>query len=120
MTKDTNNTKEIKRYMGVLTEHFNEKVDLIAEQHGSIMENIHDMRGDIRELKEGQENIKMVQMTHSEQLDNHSRVLSSHSAQFEIIKNDLEIIKSELRQKVDYKDFEVLEKRVLRLEAKVK
>jgi len=99
MTNNTNITKEMKRHMGVLTEHFNEKVDLIAEQHGSIMENIHDIKAT---------------------LDDHTTILDDHTTQFEIIKNDLEVIKSELRQKVDYKDFEVLEKRVLRLEAKIK
>lgn len=127
MTNNTNITKEIKRHIDVLVERFDEKVDLIAEQHGSIMQNIQSMKGyikelrdgqkditggvegikgemveikgDVKELKEGQENIKMVQMNHSEQF---------------------EIIKSGLRQKVDWKDFEVLEKRVLHLEAKVR
>jgi len=84
MTKN-NLSSDIKRHIGVLKEHFDDKVDIIAEQYGSIQKR-----------------------------------LDEHSQQFVLIRNELEVIKIGLRHKVDYGDFEALEKRVKRIEEKIK
>ncbi len=91
--------KEFKLHTEALKEHFDDKVGLIAEQYEGISKKLD---------------------KHDEQLETISGKLDKHDEQFEFIRNELELIKTSLRQKVDYHDFETLEKRVSRLESKLK
>jgi hypothetical protein len=47
-------------------------------------------------------------------------MIGAMKVDIEIIKNDIEIIKNSLRKKVDFEEFEALEKRVRILESKIK
>ena len=80
---------EIKSYIGVLVEDFDAKVGLISEQHGSIMKVLENHTRQIDEMKE-----HMVE----------TNIRLGH-------------IEDQLRKKVNYEDFEKLEKRVALLEA---
>ena len=85
-------SEEIKRHIGVLSEDFDAKIQLVAEQYGSIMEVLEKSTRDIEAIKENiiTTNIRL-----------------SH-------------IEDQLRRKVDYEDFERLEKRLSVLEARAK
>ena len=85
-------SEEIKRHIGVLSEDFDTKIQLVAEQHGSIMEILKRSTQDIEVIKE---NIIAINIR-------------------------LGHIGDQLQRKVDYKDFEQLEKRLAVLEARVK
>jgi DNA-binding transcriptional MerR regulator len=90
--------EEVKKHFDVLKEDIDGKFDLIIEGHES-----HDKKFDLIEAK----------------LDSHTEMIGSMQVNLEIIKNDIEIIKTSLRKKVDLEDFEVLERRVKILEAKI-
>lgn len=82
--------EDIKRHFGVLKEDLDQKIGLIAEQHGSIMT----------------------------KLDSHSEMIASMKEDMEIVKINVELIKNSLKRKVDIDEFETLERRVGVLEAK--
>ena len=84
-------TEEIKGYIGVLVEDFDKKIELIAEQHKSIMEVLREHTRQIEEIK-----TQIMEMN----------IRLGH-------------IEDQLRRKVDYEDFEKLEKRVALLETRV-
>ncbi len=81
----TKQREEFQRFIGIVKEDFDSKVELIGEQYGTIKE----MMGTIAE-------------------------------DMEIVKSDIEFIKGSLRKKVDYDEFQALERRVAMLEAKAK
>ena len=81
---------EIKGYIGVLVEDFDKKIELIAEQHKSIMEVLRE----------------------------HTRQIEDMKTQIMEMNIRLGHIEEQLRRKIDYEDFEKLEKRVALLEAK--
>ncbi len=83
------------RRLGVLIEHVDDNVGLIAEQQGDIKKDIS--------------NIKKT-------LDEHSEMIGKLAVDMEIIKTDTEFIKHSLKKKVDVDEFAALEKRVLLLE----
>ncbi len=90
----TNADQELRR-LGVLIEHVDDSVGLIAEQQGDIKKT----------------------------LDNHTKILNSHTdmigklaVDMEIIKTDTEFIKHSLKKNIDIDEFAALEKRVLLLE----
>ncbi len=87
--------EDYQRYLGVLSEHFESKTDLIAEQYLDIKKTLD---------------------SHTEILDSHTEMIGSMKVDVEIIKIDIEFIKSSLKKKVDIEEFESLEKRVIRLE----
>lgn len=76
------------RGFGVLLEHVDEKVGLIAEQHG-----------DIKKI-----------------LDSHTEMIGNLAVDVSLIKDDISFIKNSLKKKVDYDEFTALERRVLLLE----
>lgn len=76
-------SEDTKGFIGVLVENFDSKIELIAEQHNSMMNKIETL------------NVQMVE----------TNVRLGH-------------IEDGLRRKVDYEDFEKLEKRVALLEAR--
>lgn len=83
--------EEIKGYIGVLIEDFDKKIELIAEQHKSIMEVLREHTRQIGEIK-----VQIMQMN----------IRLGH-------------IEDQFRRKIDYEDFEKLEKRVALLETRV-
>lgn len=87
LKKNKNSHNEF-RQLGVLIEHVDEKVGLIAEQHG-----------DIRKI-----------------LDSHTEMIGNLAVDVSLIKDDISFIKNSLKKKVDYDEFAALERRVLLLE----
>lgn len=80
------------RRTGVLYEQFQERVSAVAEQYTSLHGKLDSVVEAVGEIKED----------------------------VEIIKSNIEILKSGIRIKVDYQDFEALEKRVRLVETKLR
>ena len=76
------------RHFGVVIEHVDDKVQLIAEQYGDIKKS----------------------------LDAHTEMVGKLAINMEIVKEDVEFIKNSLKKKVDVDEFAALERRVLLLE----
>ena len=91
-------TKEIKRYLGSLSEDFQHKVSAIGEQFSGLNNKID--RIDYR-------------------VGNVEKKLDSHTVMIGRIMIDVEEIKSGMREKVDRAEFVKLEKRLVILEATV-
>ena len=91
-------TKEIKRYIGSISEDFQHKVSGIAEQFGGLNKKI-DLINDTLAI--------------------HGRKLDSHSVMIARVMEDVEEIKSGMHEKIDRKEFSKLEKRLVVLEATV-
>lgn len=83
--------EEYQRYLGVLSEDFNSKIQLIAEGLSGVQKQLIALRD----------------------------MVAQNTEDIEIIKADINVIKHELRQKVDQEEFKTLEKRVLLLEKKI-
>ena len=83
------------RRLGVVLEHVDGKVSLVAEQYGDIQKDI----GVIRK-----------------NLDTQTRMLGKLTLDVEIVKEDIEFIKSGFKKKVDLDEFTMLERRVSLLE----
>ena len=99
--KETDIRDEI-RGLGVVIEHIDSKVSLVAEQYGDIKKTLD---------------------SHTKILDRHTNILGSHTEMIgsmkmdiEVIKADITFIKGGLKKKVDADEFSVLEKRVALLE----
>ena len=90
----TNADQELHR-LGVLIEHVDGNVGLIAEQQG-------DIKKDISSIKKT--------------LNEHTEMIGKLAVDMEIIKTDTEFIKHSLKKKIDVDEFAALEKRVLLLE----
>ena len=95
----TEQRKEFQRYIGVLTEDFDSKVQLIAEQYDSIINRLD---------------------SHDEKLLAIEHKMEIMKADIEMIKIDINFIKGSLKQKVDIEDFNALERRMILLEAKMR
>src|SRR5512138_3715173 len=91
--------QECQRYLGVMKEDSDAKFQLLAEQYGSINEKL---------------------ASHSEVLASHAEKLDALAGDMAIVKQDVQFLKGALKKKVDYDEFEALEKRVLSLEAKMR
>ena len=92
--KSFNISQEIQR-LGVLMEHIDGKVSLVAEQRGDIQKDIG--------------GIKRTEETHTE-------MIGKVMVDIEIIKEDIEFIKGGLKRKIDTEEFTALERRVALLE----
>lgn len=86
-TKPSNSNAELRRF-GVLLEHLDDKIGLVAEQYGDIQKS----------------------------LEGHTEMLGSLATNVEIVKDDIEFIKHALKRKVDAEEFIALERRVALLE----
>ena len=96
---DVHTNADVKRYIGAIAEHFGDQVSAVAEQFGSLNDKLD---------------------THTSKLDVHTEMIGSIMEDVAIIKSDVEILKSGIRIKVDYKDFEALERRVRLVEPKIR
>lgn len=90
--------ENLKRYIGVVSEHFGDQVSAVAEQFLGLNEKVDDI---------------------NQKLDSHTETIGGIKEDIEIIKSNIEILKSGMRMKVDYQDFEALEKRVRLVESKL-
>ncbi len=97
MKKETYSTDEVRRYIGAVSEQFQDGIKVIGEQY-------HDLKRDIKRI--------------DETLNSHTETLNSHTGMIGQIMIQLEEIRGELKQKVDYRDFAKLERRVAVLEAR--
>ena len=86
--KNTINDNHELRRLGVLIEHIDSSVGLIAEQHGDIKKT----------------------------LDTHTEMIGKLAIDMEIVKTDIELIKHSFKKKIDVDEFAALERRVLILE----
>jgi hypothetical protein len=91
-------TEEIKRHIDVLKEHFDDKVEIIAEQYG-----------DIQNKLQGLEKTQNAQ----------TEMIGNLAVDLTIVKEDVEFIKTSLKKKVDVDEFSMLERRVSRLESQL-
>lgn len=83
------------RGLGVMIEHVDDKISLVAEQYGDIKKTLN---------------------SHTKTLDSHTEMIGSVKMDIEIIKADIAFIKGGLKRKVDAEEFSVLERRVALLE----
>ncbi|MBI4087461.1 MAG: hypothetical protein HY434_01380 [Candidatus Liptonbacteria bacterium] len=83
------------RHLGVMIEHVDDKVSLVAEQYGDI---------------------KKTLSAHTETLNTHTEMMGKLTIDVEIVKEDIEFIKAGFKRKVDVDEFAALERRVLLLE----
>jgi len=139
---------EICRHFDVIAEDLKNNLKIIAEQVGANTEKLqehderfnkideklqeHDQRfNKIEEkLEEHDERFNKIEgklQEHDKKFNKIEGKLQDHDDRFnkideslEIIKLDIEFIKNELKQKVSRDEFAALEKRVARLEAKIK
>ena len=84
--------EDIKRYIGAVSEDFQGKVTVVAEQYGTIVK----------------------------KLDSHTEMIGKLAVDMEIVKTNVEFMKDSLKKKVDYDEFIALERRVHSLEGKRK
>ena len=82
---NNHSTKEVKRFIGAVTEDFTEKVEAIGEQFSTL----------------------------NRKIDKNTEMIAK-------VAEDVTDIKEDLRNKVDYEEFETLKKRVVELEQHVK
>ena len=83
------------RGIGVLIEHVDEKVGLVAEQYGDIKKTLN---------------------SHTKILEAHTEMIGNITVDLAIIKEDVALIKNSIKKKVDIDEFAALERRVLILE----
>jgi len=83
------------RGLGVLIEHVDNKVSLVAEQYGDIKKTLDN---------------------HTKILDSHTEMIGSIKMDIEVIKADVAFVKGGLKKKVDADEFSALERRVALLE----
>jgi len=118
---------DMERYLGALTEHFDdgikavgEKVDFLHEKMDRRFEQV-DKRFEQVDKRFEQVDKRFEQVDKRfEQVDKRfekiEKTQDTHTEMIGRIMIQLEEIKGELKQKVDYRDFAKLEKRVTRLE----
>lgn len=89
--------EDVKGYIGVLVEDFDSKIKLISEQYKSVMEVLKEHIRQIEEMKTQimEINVRLTEMN----------IRLGH-------------VEDNLRRKIDFEDFERLEKRVALLEAR--
>ncbi len=97
------------RHMGVLMEHMDNKISLVAEQYG-----------DIKKTLDGHTHIlgqhTKILDRHTETLRNHTEMIGTLAVDMQIVKEDVEFIKGSLKKKIDVEEFAALERRVALLE----
>lgn len=86
----TEQREEYQRFLGVMKEDFDSKMQLIGEQYYDVKTT----------------------------LASHSEMIGTIMEDIQVIKSDVQFLKGALKKKVDYEEFEALVKRVSLLEAK--
>jgi len=96
-------------HLGVIVEHIDGKVSLVAEQYGDIKKDINDIKNTLNSHTE-------TLNSHTETLNSHTEMIGRLNIDVTIIKEDVEFIKSSLKKKIDIDEFSALERRVALLE----
>ena len=122
LKEQLNISKEFRK-LGVLIEHVDEKVGLMAEQHGEIRKDINSIKKTqdshtemIGNLAVGLEVVKGDLGIVRKTLDSHTEMIGGLAVDLVVVKEDIAFIKNSLKKKVDYDEFAALERRVLLLE----
>lgn len=102
---------EVIRHFDVVAEGLEGKIDVLAEQ---VANNTEQIVGNTEQIANNTEQIEEVK----DRLDSVEGKLDSIEETIDVIKVDVESIKYELKKKVSWDEFAVLEKRVAVLEAK--
>ena len=89
---------DIKRYTGALSEEFQGRVQVIAEQYSDIKRTLGD---------------------HSKTLTSHTEMIGILMIDVSTIKANVEFLKGGLKKKVDYDEFLTLERRLSVVEARI-
>ena len=108
-TKKSGDIRKEIRHLGVIIEHVDDKVGLIAEQYGDIKKTLD---GHTETLNSHTETLN----SHTETLNSHTEMIGKLVIDMEIVKNDVEFIKHGMKKKVDVDEFAALERRVALLE----
>lgn len=135
MAKGKTRAKNLKssidtRHIGVLLEHMDDKLSLVAEQHGDIKKDIGEIRQtltahtemignltvEVSVIKEDIGVMKGDIETTKSDIKVMKGDISTTKNDVEIIKTDIEFIKGGLKKKVDVEEFSALERRVILLE----
>jgi len=121
--KNRTNAEQGLRRLGVLIEHVDSSVGLIAEQQGDIKKDISGIKKTLNthtemigELKVDLEIVKGDVKTTKDDLEIVKKDVKTTKVDIEIIKTDIEFIKNSIKKKVDIDEFAALERRVLLLE----
>lgn len=111
--------EEFQRSVGVIAEDFRHDMAAIGEQYTGIKETLNSHTEMIVSLKEDMEIVKTDVVLLKEDMGTVKTDLADAKKDVEIIKTDIEFIKGGLKKKVDYEEFEALEKRLTLLESKM-
>jgi len=95
---NNHSTKEVKRFIGAVTEDFTEKVEAIGEQFSTLNRKID---------------------RNAEKINKNTEKITKNTEMIAKVAEDVTDIKENLRNKVDYEEFESLKKRVVELEQNV-
>ncbi len=112
--------KKYQNYIGALKEDFDAKVEAIGEQYADIKKKLdsHTKKLDSHTKKLDSHTKKLD--SHTKKLDSHAEMIASMQEDITIMKSDIGFVKKSLKRKVDVDEFENLEKRVTKLETKIK
>ena len=94
--------EEYQRYLGVVSEKQDSKIQFLAESINGVEEHL---------------SRKIDRM--DKKIDRNAEMIAKNAVNIEIIKSDIQFIKQELGHKVGRDEFETLEKRVMFLEKKL-
>ena len=121
--KRLHDTPAGERRIGVVLEHLDGKISLVAEQYGDIKDEIGGIKSEIGGIKSEIGGIKSeIGGIKSEiggikkTLDSHTEMIGNLATDVAIIKEDVEFIKGSLKKKIDIEEFAALERRVALLE----
>ncbi len=112
--------EEYQRFLGVMKEDFDSKVQLIGEQYSDINTKLASHSEMIGALTEDVQDIKATLASHTDILASHTEMIGSLKEDVQIVKSDVQFLKGALKKKVDYEEFEALAQRVALLESKIK
>ena len=123
--EETHTSSDLKRYLGVLHEEHMETIKAVShEEHMETIKAVSEQFVDVnRKLDSHTDMIgKLAEdmVVVKSDLDTVKSDLGAVQSDIEIMKSDIGIIKTDLKQKVDRTEFATLERRVVRLESKVK
>jgi hypothetical protein len=112
-TKKTYSKDEMKRYIGAISENFNDITKIIKDGFQVVNRKL-DEHTEILDRHE------KILNSHTEILNRHEKILNSHTEMIGTIMEDVSVLKDDMqivKKKVDYDEFLSLVRRVNKLEA---
>jgi predicted nucleic acid-binding Zn-ribbon protein len=110
--------KDMKRYVGSLSEEFQGRVSAIAEQFGGLNKKLDTHEVAFSMINKKLDTHEVAFSMINKKLDTHTEMIGGMKEDIEVIKANIEIIKADVRKRVTYEEFESLTKRVNLLEKK--